>query len=239
MKRLVVLFAILVLACFKGGLLASDLDVTAHGPYTIAQRVTEYGTAVQARLQPDFAKAGVPYPPQKLTLVILKHERQLQVYAQATGGAYQYIRTYPILAASGQLGPKLREGDGQVPEGIYGVDSLNPNSHYHLALHVDYPNAFDRAMARADGRTNLGGEIMIHGNHVSIGCVAIGDQGAEDLFMLAAKTGLPNVRLLFCPTDFRLAANQPEPWNFTSWTPKLYEPLERALNSLPVPPATP
>ena len=99
------------------------------------------------RLQSDFEKAGIAYPPAKVTLVILKQEARVEVYAKnpeqpGTVSEYHYIRSYPILAASGHLGPKLREGDGQVPEGIYAVESLNPNSHYHLALHVGYPNAF-------------------------------------------------------------------------------------------------
>ena len=69
---------------------------------------------------------------------------------------------YPILAASGVLGPKLREGDKQVPEGIYGAEALNPNSKFHLSIRLNYPNTFDRRMAQSDGRTQLGGDIMIH-----------------------------------------------------------------------------
>ena len=71
---------------------------------------------------------------------------------------------YPVIdgdevgaAFSGTLGPKLREGDGQIPEGIYGIGYLNPNSSYYLSLKVTYPNASDRARAKKDGRTNLGG----------------------------------------------------------------------------------
>ncbi len=73
--------------------------------------------------------------------MILKQERRVELYAQnsVAESSWRFIRSYPILAASGHLGPKLREGDWQVPEGIYAVESLNPNSHYHLALHVDYP----------------------------------------------------------------------------------------------------
>src|SRR5436190_607476 len=82
-------------------------------------------------------------------------------------GAWRFVREYPVMAASGGRGPKLREGDGQVPEGMYTIDWLNPNSSYHLSMHVDYPNAFDRAHAADDGRTALGGAIMIHGRDVS------------------------------------------------------------------------
>lgn len=75
-----------------------------------------------------------------------------------------HIKSYPILAASGSIGPKLRESDMQVPEGVYQIESLNPNSQFHLSLRVNYPNEFDREQARIDGRAQLGGDIMIHGS---------------------------------------------------------------------------
>jgi hypothetical protein len=242
MKLLALLVLAILLAAayyFKGDRALSDLDVAMHGPYSIKERVDEYGDTVAARLAPDFARAGVAYPPQKITLIILKRERELQLYAEAAGGDYKFIRAYPILAASGHLGPKLREGDWQVPEGIYGVDSLNPNSHYHLALHVGYPNDFDRTKAKSDGRDNLGGDIMIHGSHLSIGCVAMGNSGAEDLFVIAAKVGLPNVHLLFCPIDFRVTKEEPGGSGLPLWTPELYANLERALVPFPPPTAAP
>ena len=123
-----------------------------------------------------------------------------------------------------------------MPEGIYGVESLNPNSHYHLALHVDYPNSFDREKAKADGRAQLGGDIMIHGSNVSIGCVAMGDAVAEDLFVLSALVGIKQVRLLFCPFDFRLTKNGLAGSDLPSWAPELYDNLERRLGELPLPP---
>ncbi len=220
--------------------LAHAADQTIHGPYSVAERLREYGTLVDARLAPDFARAGVTYPPAALTLLVLKQEKQLQVYASGLRLEQRFIRAYPILAASGHAGPKLREGDEQVPEGIYAVESLNPNSAYHLALHVDYPNAFDRAHAASDGRRQLGGDIMIHGSDVSIGCVAMGDEAAEDLFVLTAKTGLSRVRLIFSPIDFRangtladhLINNFAEP----AWTPELYTQLKLLLRTLPSPP---
>jgi hypothetical protein len=220
---------------FKLPSLEYALDMKVNGPKSISERVHQYGDLVAARLRPDFTQAGVDYPPNQLTLVVLKQERLLELYAEKAGQPYRFIRSYPILAASGHLGPKLREGDWQVPEGIYSVESLNPNSHYHLALHVDYPNAFDRAQAAADGRTQLGGDIMIHGSYVSIGCVAMGDSTAEDLFILAAQTGLSHVRLIFCPYDFRQTQQTLTGPDFPSWTPKLYADLARALATLPLP----
>jgi len=235
------ILALLTGIYFKWPYMVSTLDQTINGPKTISERVAQYGDIVTARLKPDFAKAGVNYPPAKITLVILKEERLLELYAKGPKqdeNSYRFIRSYPILAASGHLGPKLREGDWQVPEGIYSVESLNPNSRYHLALHVNYPNDFDRAEAQADGRTQLGGDIMIHGSYLSVGCVAMGDPAAEDLFVLTAKTGLPNVRLLFCPFDFRQTKKALAGPDIPAWAPKLYSDLEQALNALSLPQQT-
>jgi murein L,D-transpeptidase YafK len=223
--------------CFKWGLLASELDLAVNGPKSVAERVKQYGDGVESRLKPAFDKAGVAYPPQVITLVVLKQEKQVELYAKDNeSGLYRFINVYPILAASGHLGPKLQEGDWQVPEGVYGVESLNPNSHYHLALHVDYPSSFDQAKAKLDGRTDLGGDIMIHGSNVSIGCVAVGDSAAEDFFVLVAQTGNANVHLLFCPFDFRLVHSKLDASGMPLWISELYDDLSERLNKLPLPP---
>lgn len=199
--------------------------------HTVADRVAQYGFAVRERLEPAFARSGIPYPPDSLVIVVLKQEKRLELYA-GNGGAFKRIKSYPILAASGGLGPKLKEGDSQVPEGIYRIESLNPNSLYHLALRVNYPNESDREQARAEGRTRLGGDIMIHGNRVSIGCVAIGDEAAEELFVLAAKTGLANIRAILSPVDFRRAP-APSTRGLPSWTPALHARIRGELILLP------
>jgi hypothetical protein len=170
---------------------------------TVTERLAQYGSAARARLAPHFQRAGVVYPPKDLCLVGLKEERQLELYAASGTNALRFVRAYRIQAASGKPGPKLREGDGQVPEGFYRIESLNPNSRYHLSLRINYPNQSDREQARRDGRTQLGGDIMIHGSNVSVGCLAMGDEAAEDLFVLAADTGLKRIRVLLSPVDFR------------------------------------
>src|SRR5262249_39265833 len=90
-----------------------------HREATIAERAAHHGAPARARLAPSFAAAYVPYPPQRFVLLGFKRERELQLIAYPPGGGPVFIRSYPILGASGELGPKLREGDGQVPEGIY------------------------------------------------------------------------------------------------------------------------
>ena len=205
---------------------------------TVDDRVKEFGAVVKSRLLPYFTAAGVAYPPSSVTFIGLKQERALQVYAAGRDGKYHFIREYPVLAASGKAGPKLRQGDGQVPEGFYKIDLLNPNSRFHVSMRVDYPNEFDREHAKLDGRANLGGDIMIHGNAVSIGCLAMGDQAAEDLFVLSARTGIKHIDVILAPMDFRTheipAANADSP----EWLAALYQKIKGALGKYALPPAT-
>ena len=199
---------------------------------TIDDRLAEYGAAARARLAPSFAAAGVSYPPRRVVLIGLKEERLLEVHAAGADGVFHFVRDYPVRAASGSAGPKLRRGDKQVPEGIYRVEALNPNSRFHLSLRLDYPNAHDRARAAADGRTDLGGDIMIHGEAASKGCFAMGNPAAEDLFVLAADTGLPKLAVILAPRDLRrqsLGENSGRP----SWTRELYELIRQELAKYP------
>src|SRR4029077_9270282 len=212
--------------------LSTNATQTMTGEKTVSDRLTEYGNVVHARLQPRFREIGVAYPPRKLVLIGLKQERQLEIWVSDGSHDFRFLKTYPILAASGTSGPKLKQGDRQVPEGLYKIESLNPNSRFHLALRVNYPNDFDKEHGRRDGRSKLGGDIMIHGGAASIGCLAMGDSSAEDLFVLAAETGIKNISVILAPVDFRLrdvpSNSPPSP----SWTPELYADIRKALAPL-------
>lgn len=201
---------------------------------TVGDRVAQFGASVDTRLAPLFTAAAVPYPPSKVTLIGLKQEKMLQLYAAGTDGQYRFIRSYPILAASGTPGPKLREGDAQVPEGLYRIELLNPNSRFHLSLRINYPNDFDRAQAKSEGRRNLGGDIMIHGNAVSIGCLAMGDPAAEDLFVLAARTGLRNIQVILSPVDFRVREIAKPNADAPPWLGQLYREIKTELGKYAV-----
>ena len=111
------------------------------------------------------------------------------------------METYPVLCASGSLGPKRREGDGQVPEGFYAVDRFNPRSLFHVSLGLDYPNAADRLLTTDP--EHPGTDIFIHGNALSVGCLAMGDAAAEELYLAAddARTrsgSVPAVHIFPC-----------------------------------------
>ncbi len=220
----------MILASLAGILVAGRMLAAA----TVADRLRELGPAARQRLEPFFDEAGVAYPPASITLVGLKSERLLDVYAGNRGGTIRFVRTYPIRAASGVLGPKLRQGDRQVPEGLYRIELLNPNSRFHVSLRVNYPNAFDRRMASVDGRARLGGDIMIHGKRVSIGCLAMGDEAAEDLFVLAADTGVEHIDVILAPVDLRYRPRPSTP-GLPGWTSALYADIRAALAALPAP----
>lgn len=152
-------------------------------------RVAGLRKTVVPRLRRRYDDVGLSYPPARVFLRAFKHERELELWASdRKGDAMTLVRTIPICAISGVLGPKRRQGDLQIPEGCYTIHRYNGWSAYHLALRVDYPNASDRVRGH---RGNLGGAIMVHGDCVTIGCIPIEDEPIEEVFFscLDARTG--------------------------------------------------
>lgn len=151
---------------------------TAQNPNrdkTARERWTPY---YNEALKPLGAKVGDP-----VFIRILKEERKLTLFIRPEGEeVFHVVKSFPVLALSGGLGPKMREGDAQGPEGFYATKStmLNPNSSYHLSFNIGYPNAYDQALKRT------GTFIMVHGKKVSIGCFAIGDEGIEQVYTFVA-----------------------------------------------------
>lgn len=184
----------------------------------------------ELRLRPYLMKAGFTAPPQRIALLAFKTEKRMELWGEKNG-AWTYIRTYAILAASGKLGPKLREGDRQVPEGIYQINYLNAASDFYLALKLDYPNAFDLQKASLDGRSDLGGDICIHGWEVSAGCLAVGNVAVEELFYLAGKAGPQNTKVVIAPYDLRVAPPMVSPSAKITWLKELYTNVERELKN--------
>ena len=113
-----------------------------------------------------------------------KKESELEVWKQKADGTYVYVKSYPMCRWSGQLGPKTREGDRQVPEGFYAITPghMNPNSNYYLSFNVGYPNAYDRANGRG------GGLIMVHGACSSAGCFSMTDDQIAELYAIARES---------------------------------------------------
>jgi len=162
----------------------------------------------------------------QLRILVFKDEGTIEVSAPD----WSETLHYPMTAFSGKLGPKLREGDLQIPEGIYKVEHLNPNSAFYLSFKLNYPNAYDRARAAEEGRTKPGGDIFVHGKNVSIGCVVVGDDIIENLFYWVWKAGVSNVQVVIAPYDMREGRNSeyegsiPQPWYI-----ELCDTIEKAL----------
>lgn len=118
-----------------------------------------------------------------LMLVAYKTEKDLELWAaNSPTETHTLIKTYKICAESGGLGPKRKEGDGQIPEGLYHIDRFNPASNFHLSLGLNYPNASDKIIS---DKKHPGGDIFIHGNCVSIGCLAMTDDKIKEIYPLA------------------------------------------------------
>ena len=177
-------------------------------------------------------KATKTLPPELLSLLrqkkmpihspilvrVFKEEAELEVWKQDTTGRFQILKTYPICRWSGDLGPKLQEGDRQTPEGFYRVtpELMNPHSNYYLAINIGYPNNFDKANNR-DGSL-----LMIHGDCWSSGCYAMTDEQISEIYSLARDSflgGRPSFQVQTYPfrlTPANLARHRNNP-NLAFW----------------------
>jgi murein L,D-transpeptidase YafK len=144
------------------------------------------------------AKANQPVPPKLIAdmtakdmdlqspmlVRLFKQEAELEVWKQDRSGKFALLKTYPICRWSGDLGPKVREGDRQAPEGFYAISpgQMNPQSAYYLSFNTGYPNAFDKAL----GRT--GSQLMVHGDCSSRGCYAMTDEQIAEIYSLGRES---------------------------------------------------
>ncbi len=144
------------------------------------------------------AKANQPVPPKlvadmvakdmdlnsPILVRLFKTEAELEVWKQTRSGQFALLKTYPICRWSGDLGPKVREGDRQAPEGFYSISpaQMNPQSSYYLSFNIGYPNAFDKAL----GRT--GSQLMVHGDCSSRGCYAMTDEQIAEIYSLGRES---------------------------------------------------
>src|SRR5206468_435341 len=134
-------------------------------------------------LKKRFEEKAVTYPPRAILLRAFKQEGILDLWAAgASDKRYVLVHEYRICASSGSLGPKRRFGDEQVPEGFYELDRFNPQSNFFLSLHISYPNGSDCILG---SHKNPGGDIFLHGNCASIGCIPITDDGIKEVYWLA------------------------------------------------------
>ena len=145
---------------------------------------------------------------------IFKRERRLELWLADQSGRFSLFRDYDICRYSGELGPKLAEGDRQAPEGFYrvGQAQLNPNSRHHLSFNLGFPNAYDRQHDRT------GSALMVHGGCSSVGCYAITDANVDEVYAvveaaLAAGQDAVDVHVFpFRMSSEALSAEADAPW---------------------------
>jgi len=118
-----------------------------------------------------------------ILITAYKAEQQLTIHVKRKGeDRYQALVTYPVCALSGNLGPKRKQGDRQIPEGLYHIDRFNPSSNFYLSLGLNYPNESDKKKSTA---SRLGGDIFIHGDCVTIGCLPMTDDLIKEIYLYA------------------------------------------------------
>lgn len=158
---------------------------------------------------------------------IFKLEKEFEVWVKnKTDLKFTLLKTISICASSGELGPKRKQGDYQVPEGFYEIATFNPNSSYHLAMKINYPNQSDLIKKTA---TDAGGDIMIHGNCVTIGCIPLENEPIEEVYVLAteAKNRKLTTPLAIFPCRFTEKNNQYLSKNFGEEKNKFWETLKK------------
>jgi murein L,D-transpeptidase YafK len=154
-------------------------SIAAASGISSSERSREAVKRTKQRIENQLAAKGFKWG-DALFLRVFKDESVMEAWMLKPGGSFEIFKSFQICRYSGGLGPKLKMGDGKTPEGFYGLrsGSFNPNSAYHLSLNIGFPNRYDRH----HGRT--GRFLMIHGDCVSIGCLAMTDQGIEEIYAL-------------------------------------------------------
>jgi murein L,D-transpeptidase YafK len=170
-------------------LLASALLAGSLGLAGCNTDIYQLPTRAMKELSPEMlALLGQKGMPRESPILvrIFKEESELEVWKQDTTGRFEMLKVYPICRWSGELGPKVREGDRQAPEGFYTITPalMNPNSSYYLAINTGFPNAYDRANGRS------GAFLMIHGDCSSRGCYAMTDEQIGEIYSLARESFL-------------------------------------------------
>jgi murein L,D-transpeptidase YafK len=160
-----------------------SLSLLLPGP----ERVASARKARQKTIKQRCKDAGLQYPPHEVFIRAFKQEGELEVWGRGKADRngvpeFRRIGVFPVTMSSGKPGPKRREGDLQVPEGCYRVVAFNPESSFHLSLGLDYPNASDKILSDP---VKPGYDIYIHGGAVSVGCLPLGDDVIEEVYLLA------------------------------------------------------
>jgi murein L,D-transpeptidase YafK len=165
------------------------------------QRVKASYAEKESVVKNFFSEKHLQYDGFHLFIRAFKKEETLEVWIKEKGSdSFKLLRSYPFCTSSGAPGPKRKEGDLQIPEGVYHINHFNPESNFHLSLGVSYPNASDRILS---DKKSPGGAIYIHGNCVTIGCIPITDDKIKEVYILAVEAknnGQDNIPIHIFPS---------------------------------------
>ena len=174
----------------------------------------------------SLAKTGIKVNELEIYIQAFKREKTVELWVKSKQSKeYKLLKEYAICTSSGNLGPKRKEGDMQVPEGFYYISHFNPESNFYLSLGINYPNASDRILA---DKVHPGGAIYMHGNCVTIGCIPITDDKIKELYVFAVEARnngqiqipvsifpcqLDNKAFMSLKKEYALDKNLPGFWN--------------------------
>lgn len=179
MKQLVVI-VLIVLGAGKIFAQQSFLDNQKMFP-----KVGEAYREKEELLKKEFEKKGLVYPAKYMFVRSFKLDSEMEIWVKNNPqDTFRLFKSYRVCTLSGKMGPKRKEGDRQVPEGFYYINDFNPNSNYHLSLGINYPNFSDRILS---DQKNPGGDIYIHGNCITVGCIPLTDEFIDEVYILAVN----------------------------------------------------
>ncbi len=209
LKRLVLLLSLICLCVASPAADAAAYDVEMPGSIVSVAAYHRALTRLEAMLGRKSMELGAP-----MFVRIFKRPSELEVWLRSDNGRFELFKTYIICRYSGNLGPKLKLGDKQAPEGFYTVrfDQMNPWSSNHLSFNLGYPNAFDKAHKRS------GSALMVHGGCSSTGCFAVTDYYMDEIYTLADAAlagGQAEIQVHIFP--FRLTPSNLAPYRSSRW----------------------
>ena len=193
-------------------------------PETVESRIADFGKDVEKRL-------ALKEIPNQLRILVLKAEKQVELWGRMKNGTWVKINYYPIFTLPEKKGPKLSKDELKTPEGIYKIASLDPDNICKLAIKLDYPSQEDKEIAKKEGRSpeTMEADFLIHGFGFTKGNISLTNEGMEDMFYLIHKLGKENVRVLISPGDFR---KDPETSAEKAWLQKRYEELKQQMSEM-------
>jgi murein L,D-transpeptidase YafK len=192
--------------------------------------ITDLSNKIQEDLRNKIISTDENFKIDSITIIAYKNQKLVELWFHQTEKKYPIkIKEYPFTAFSGDIGPKLKSGDMQIPEGVYGIEYLNPNSLFYLSMKMSYPNEIDKIIGKKMRISDMGDDIFIHGKNSSAGCIPIGDKAIEELFYCVGKIGASKVKIIISPYELKnLLSNNSEILNNKVFSKK-YKRIENEL----------